>query len=291
MRFFLSVLGCGLVWAGSCLAQVKVAVALDQEQYMPNESLVAIVRVTNLSGQKLQLGKDAGWLKFFIEAQDGEVVAKMAEVPVRGEFLLESSQVATKRVDLVPYYDLSIARRYRVSAVVKVAQWDQEFASEPKEFDIIHGTKFWEQEFGVPNSAAGANGRPEMRKYIVSEATYLKRLRLYVRVTDPTETRVFRVLPISSMVSFSRPEVQVDRLSNLHVLHQTGARAFSYCVVNPDGDVITRETHEYTNTRPTLRVGQDGKISVSGGERRVTQADIPPPNASRPAGNVNPAKP
>lgn len=291
MRFFLSVLGCGLVSAGSCLAQVKVAVTLDQEQYMPNETLTAIVRVTNLSGQKLELGKDADWLRFFIEAQDGVVVAKMAEVPVRGEFALESSQVATKRVDLAPYYDLSTPRRYRVSAVIRVAQWDQEFASEPKEFDIIRGTKFWEQEFGVPNSAAGANGRPEMRKYIVSEATYLKQLRLYVRVTDSTETRVFRVLPVSSMVSFSRPEVQVDRFSNLHVLHQTGARAFSYCVVNPDGDVVTRQTHQYTNTRPTLSVGPDGKISVSGGERHVTQADIPSPEGSRPVKDANPAKP
>jgi hypothetical protein len=120
-----------------------------------------------------------------------------------------------------------------------------------------------------------------MRKYALSEATYLTQFKLYVRVTDLPETHVFRVTPIAPMVSFSRPEAQVDRFSNLHVLHQTGAHVFSYCVVDPEGQIILRQMYDYTDTRPTLRVNPEGKIFVSGGARRVTRADIPP--ADRPA--------
>jgi hypothetical protein len=67
----------------------------------------------------------------------------------------------------------------------------------------------------------------------------------------------------------------VDRLSNLHVLSQIGARSFSYSVINPNGEVIARQTHDYTKKRPVLRANADGKISVVGGVRRMTANDLP----------------
>jgi hypothetical protein len=48
-------------------------------------------------------------------------------------------------------------------------------------------------------------------------------------------------------------------------------------VFSPDGDLLIRQTHDYTDTRPTLKFGMDSKIVVVGGERRVTAADVPPP--------------
>jgi hypothetical protein len=70
--------------------------------------------------------------------------------------------------------------------------------------------------------------------------------------------------------------VRIDSFSNLHVLNQTGARAFSYYVVNPDGQMIYRQTYEYTGTRPKLTNGVEGRVVVVGGVRRVAETDIPP---------------
>jgi hypothetical protein len=96
-----------------------------------------------------------------------------------------------------------------------------------------------------------------------------------LRLTDSTGTDVLRVFPIAPMVSFSKPEAQVDRLSNLHVLHQIGAHSFNYSVINPDGETIVRQVHDYTATRPVLRANAEGKISVVGGIRKPTRDDIP----------------
>jgi hypothetical protein len=73
-------------------AQVTVEVTMAQEQFLPGEALPVAVKITNRSGQLLHLGTEANWLTFSVESADGFVVIKNSEVPVLGEFELESSQ-------------------------------------------------------------------------------------------------------------------------------------------------------------------------------------------------------
>lgn len=272
MRFFLSTLGFVLAMGLRSAAQVSVEVLLDQDQFLRDESLPIKVLISNRSGQVLHLGAEKNWLTFSIENRDGSAVAREGDVPVEGEFSLESALKATRRVDLMPYYNLDTPGRYRVSAIVRIKQWNEEITSKPKDFDIVRGVKLWEQDFGVP----AAGGAPEARKYALQQATFLKQLRLYVRITDLSEKQVFRVVSVGSTVSFSRPEHEVDRESNLHVLFQTGARAFQYCVVTPGGEILQRQTHDYAPSRPVLRSDEDGRIHVTGGARRITPNDLPP---------------
>jgi hypothetical protein len=252
-------------------AQVTVEVTLPQGQFLPGESLLAAVRITNRSGQKLHLGADQDWLRFDVESREGSVVAKLSDPHVIGEFDLDSLKTATKRVDLAPHFNMIQLGRYSITATVKIKSWDRELASTPKPFDIIHGAKLWEQEFGVPVRAETTSGTPEVRKYILEQANYLKgQLRMYLRVTDGTGARNFRVVPIGQMVSFSRPEAQLDKSNNLHVLYANGPRSFSYFSFNPEGEVTARDIYEFAAaSRPRLRVNAEGKISVAGGLRRV----------------------
>ena len=67
-------------------AQVTVELTLEQDQFLPAESLPLAVRITNRSGQNLRLGRGEDWLTFSVEAREGEVVPKLGEVPV-GESL------------------------------------------------------------------------------------------------------------------------------------------------------------------------------------------------------------
>jgi hypothetical protein len=253
-------------------AQVSLDVLLDQEQYLRDESLPVKVRLTNLSGQTLHLGKEEDWLTFSIESKDGFVVRRLAQPPVAGEFELESSLSATKRVDVMPCFGLSRPGRYTVTASVRIRQWNQEWVTHPRSFDIIAGTTLWEREFGVP----ATNALPEVRKYSLVQAQALRQMRLYVRTTDPAEAKVFAVIPIGPLVSFSKPESQLDKTSRLHVLFQTGPRSFKYSIVSPDGELVVRQTYDYTGgSRPILRAGSEGQILVTGGVRRMTSADLP----------------
>jgi hypothetical protein len=272
MKLFLALLLTTLVGFRAA-AQMSVELALDQDQFLPNESVRVAVKITNRSGQPVQLGADANWLTFSVESEDGFVVVKNAEVPVVGEFDLESSQMATKRVDLQPYFAMGRQGRYKVIATVHVPQWSLTLTSPPKSFDVVNGAELWSQEFGV---MAATNAMPEARKYTLVEANYLReQLRLYVQVSDRDSAQVFKVAPLGPLVSFSSPEAQVDRVSQLHVLWQTGAQTFSYTIVSPDGSVQSRDTYSNFNSRPRLTVDANGQVVVFGGVRRAKPSDLP----------------
>src|SRR6266542_1288348 len=260
-------------------AQISVEIVLDQDQYLRDEPLPVKVRVTNHSGQALQLGKDNDWLAFAVESLEGAVVSKLADVPVTGEFSLESARMATRQVDLTPCFDLSQVGRYTVTATMRIKEWNEEVSSKPKGFEIVRGTKLWQQDFGVPASDAA----PEVRRYTLQQASYRKQLKIYLRLTDRSENRVFRVFPLGPLVSFSQPEAQLDKASTLHVLFQTGARSFLFHVINPEGELVLRQTYEYTETRPRLRSNGEGNIYVAGGVRRLTASDLPMSLTSHPA--------
>src|SRR5437588_8872848 len=123
--------------------QVTVEVTQPQDQFLPGEAMPTAVRVKNLSGQALHLGEAPDWLTFTLEPVDGGVVVQNADVPVVGEFDLPSSKVATKRLDLAPYFSMTKPGRYRIIATVKVKNWDRELKSDPLRFNIIHGAVVW----------------------------------------------------------------------------------------------------------------------------------------------------
>jgi hypothetical protein len=269
----------GLLVASTALvsAQVTVEVSFPQEQFLAGEALPTTVKIKNLSGQTLHLGNQPDWLTFSVESAEGFIVIKTGEVPVLGEFDLESSEVATKRVDLAPYFVISKQGRYSVTATVRIRDWRQEIESKPKKFEVIEGAKLWTQDFGLPIPPGATNAVPEVRTYTLEQANYLRsELRLYLRLTNPARDRIYKVVAIGPMVSFGQPEAQIDKLSKLHLLYQNGARSFEYSVFNTDGEWVLRQTYYYSGSRPRLKADDDGGISVQGGQRRPSSTDIPP---------------
>jgi hypothetical protein len=287
MKRYLSIAACCFALAPWVFAQVSVDLALEQEQFLPGEAIPIGVRITNYSGQTIHLGRDENWLAFSIERPDGSIVPMRGKTPVQGEFAVPSSSVATKRIDIAPYFELSQPGSYRVTATVELKDWSKLLASKPASFDIISGTTLWQQDVGLPHPPGQP---PAVRQYALQQAINLKQMKLYVRVSDQSGSRVFRVFPIGPLISFSKPECQIDRTSNLHVLYQTGAKSFNYSVVNPNGVLLVRQTYEYTDTRPILKVDEMGRIYVSGGARRVASDDLPA-SVDTPNHDAQPPKP
>lgn len=283
MKSFIPILGL-LLSLMPLSAQVTVEVTFEQEQFLAGETLQASVKIRNRSGQTLHMGRDADWLTFSMESRDGHVVAKSGEVPVLGEFTLGTSRVATRKVELSPYFSLTQPGRYTVMATVRIKEWDGQVSSPAKPFDIITGAKLWSQEFGVPRAGGASNRPPDIRRYSLVQANYLKKqLWLYLRLTDESESRIIKVAPIGPLIGFSRPETQVDQFSRLHVLYQDGAHSFNYTVINPEGEIVVRQMHEYLGSRPRLQAADDGTIVVAGGVRRVTSNDLPAPKKNEDA--------
>ena len=274
MKTFLLVLVLAVLTSFRAAAQVSVEITMDQEQFLPSEAVPVAVKITNRSGQQLHLGTTADWLTFSVESTDGFIVIKNAEVPVTGEFDLESSQIGIiKRVDLQPYFQMGRHGRYKVIATLRIKDWSASVNSAPKTFDVVNGAKLWSQDFGVPGVT---NSQPEVRKFTLEEANYLRsQLRLYVRVSDQSESQVFKVTTLGQMVSFSDPDAKVDRTSQLHVLWQAGAQVFNYALINANGEVVRQAVYNNAGSRPRLVVNEQGKVSVAGGTRRMKPEDLP----------------
>ena len=269
--------------------EVKVQVLLDQTDFIVGESIPVAVRVINHSGETIHFGNE-DWVSYSVEALDGYVPIKTGEGPIAHGFDVETSKMATQHSDLQPYFSVTKGGRYKVTATVRIKDWNKEFTSEPQTFDIIRGTKMWEQEFGVPQANPVSKEAPEARKYSLQRATYLKHVRLYLRVTDPSEAKVFKVISLGPIVSFANPRTQLDTKNNLHLLYEDGARSFSYVVTNPNGDLLVRQTYAYTETPPRLTLDDAGYVTVVGGMRRVTSNDLPTAQTETASHDVPPSK-
>ena len=259
-------------------AQVTVEVLMERTQFVPGETVPVSVRVINHSGQTLHFGPET-WLTFAVESPEGFVVEKLGDPVIAHDFDVASSDMATQHSELGPSFTMTRQGRYRVTATLRIKNWETEITSAPKDFSIIRGVKLWEQSFGVPEApTASSHGPPETRKYILQQATYLKSMSLYLRVTDESEARIFRVLRVGPVVSFSRLETRLDKDNNLHLLYEETARKFNYSVMNPDGDLVTRQTFDYVDAGPPrLQLDDGGKIVVAGGARHRDPSDVSPP--------------
>jgi len=267
------------VWLASAAVlsaqEVKVQVLLDdQNEFIVGEAIPVAARVINHSGQTIHFGSEP-WVSYSVEAMDSFVVVKTGEGPIAHNFDIETSKMATLHSDLEPYFSITHGGRYKVTATVRIKEWGLELTSEPAYFEIIRGTKIWEQEFGVPQAASAPKGPPEVRKYSLQRAAYLKHMRLYLRVSDPSEATIYKVIPVGTIVSFANPHAQLDAKNNLHLLYEDGARSFNYTVTNPDGEVLVRRTYFYSDTPPRLMPDDSGRITVVGGARRVSSSDLP----------------
>jgi hypothetical protein len=264
-----------LLPGAAAFAQVSVEVVMDQEYYLAHERCIAEVRITNFSGRPLPFSAEADWLDLAVESSDGYLVPKLAEIPAEEPFSVPSSARGKRRVDLAPCFDVHRPGRYQITAMVRLPGLSQEISSRPAFFHISNGVELWGQTFGVP---AESPGKPvEVRRYALLQTNDRKRLALYVRITDESELRVHRVFALGALLSFGRPDAQVDRTGRLHVLFQTGARQFGYFIIRHDGEMLVRQMYQISAGHPRLRLMEGGEITVMGGFRVKSSYDLPTP--------------
>ena len=272
MQKFLALFCALLASVTAVRAQVNVEIVLDDQQFLRGEPVTGRVKISNFSGQALRVGEDPDWLAFLVTGTDGKALRALEAMPSVKPFTIGSAQSVALRVDLAPYYDLQTAGRFGVSARLKFGQLEKEFTTEAGKFDIISGLKVWQTEVGVPGRTP-----PVVRKFALQQAAFFKETRLYARVTEADEANLVRVVALGALPSAGRPEAAVDNSSQMHVLFQAGQKNFTYALITPEGDLIVRQTHEITGTRPRLRAEDDGRIVVSGGARKISASDLPPP--------------
>ncbi len=271
---------------------LRLELTLDETLFLPGEELPLGVRISNLTGRPVTFGTTTNWLTFLVETKGGEIVNRFGPVPVQGEFTLESSKAGTKWWNLQPWFDFQQPGPYLVFAELRLPDWNQRLLSDPIGFTLQSSTKLWEMSFGVPPAPGELSSAPEIRRYALQSATRSKERKLYARVSDDSGTRIYKVVLLDRLLSFSNPQQQIDGLSRLHVLFQTGGSTYTYSVLDPEGTLLIRQRHEIVNgIRPRMLKNADGTIAVGGGRRLPALSDVPPYEAPprEPTTNTGPA--
>lgn len=264
---------------------VQFQMVIKQKRFLPGEAIEVEIALLNNSGAPLTFSPADGWLEFTVvnlikPTGEGTAMPPLKPVVVNETFTVKHTDSAKARVDLAPGFDLTRPGQYKVSASMIYEGALAPVSATPVVLSVVPGYKLMDDlVFGVPSSEPGTP--PDERKYSLQQLTMTEpvEMRLYVGVTDISETKVFRQVPLGRMVGHdNKPPTKLDRLSNLHILHVTDAQLFTHTVVSPRGDVLVRETYESAipKSRPSLKIDDEGVVLVSNGIRRARRDDISP---------------
>jgi len=263
---------------------VSAELSLEQNQLLPDEKMHLKLSIRNRSGQDLKLGTESDWISFTVLGEKNVVVRQLGadHVFIEGATNVPAGMSATREFNLTPYFDFRQPGSYTVRARIKIPQWGQEILVPPVAFTIIKGTRLGnlpdtDTEVGVPFLHGEPGRPPEVRRYFLERTDATAGMRLYVRLTDGTGAQTLRLVPIGPYFSYSQPDVKLDSFNDLHVLHQTGGKEFTYCVIDTLGQILERQTYQYIDRRPALLKDASGGVHVAGGERVISAGDLPPP--------------
>lgn len=282
----------GLVTVASPLiAQIEVELSFDSTVYLKYEPIMAHVKISNLAGYTIGLFNHNGkpWLSFYVSRTSGEQVDEMGV-----EYDLKQAQIAggdtlTMHVNLTPVYNIRAPGIYRVMVTVNSASHDKQFRTNVRQFDLTTGRDLWKgtislRSTNAPLVLATVSTNPpfvpppdeEVRSYVLVAKHLDRSERLYARIEEESKNTIHGMIGLGVLVGFGKPVAMVDRNGHLHVMHQVGSRAFAYAEISPDGKLIMQRTYSNMKSKPELRTGDDGMITVAGGEQTYPNPAILP---------------
>lgn len=248
--------------ATSVNAQVLVDLSIKRNLYIAYEPLLATVRITNLSGNRLLMADVEGkkWFGFHIETLDGRPIPPIDpdyEIP---PLQLGSGESISRTVNLTQLYPLSDFGSYRIRATVYAAELSGYFSSPPLTVEITEGRLLWEQTVGVPGEREVSSRTITLLSHRLPERTDL-----YLRIADRTSGIVYCTHRLGDFIANGKPDIVMDSQNTIHVLQNSAPREFVYSKVGLDGKILERISLQSPKDHPRLNRGPDGRVAVLGG--------------------------
>ena len=251
------------LFAVDAVAQVRVDISFKRKLYVMYEPLIAAVTVHNLSGRSLLLDNTAEhrWLSFNIEAADGRIVPPNNRDYSFPPAAIESGEKLPAAFNLTPLFPLQEFGLYRIRASVYVPEFGRFFSSPPLAVEITEGRPIWQEVVGVP----GGDGKPSLRTITLLSHKLSRSTRLYARIEDRENGRIYATHQLGPFLTFGRPDVILDARNEIHILQNSAPKQFLYTHLDLDGKVIDRQFYVEAGSRPRLAKQDGGTVVVSGG--------------------------
>lgn len=248
-------------------AQVRVELSFGQKDYLLYSAIEAKVKVTNGTGQPLDLArmsKGQAWIDFLIFQSDDLQVEHTNKAWNPPSMVLLPGEVKSMTINLLPYFHIRETGLYRVNACVRLA--GKEFVSRTARFAVSHGTLLWADRYTAPPRMGDKEHKPRPRLYELIRHRNGEKDELFVRVSDPEAIWVYGTIPMGPLIRDSEPSSRIDREGNLHVFFQAGSRIFHYCRVSAEARRLGIRYFSNVSGPPTLITDDKGDTEVIGGE-------------------------
>lgn len=243
-------------------AQVLVDLSIKRNLYIAYEPLLATIRITNLSGNRLLMADVEGkkWFGFHIETLDGRPIPPTNpdyEIP---PLQIGSGESISRTVNLTQLYPMSDFGSYRIRATVYAAELSGYFSSPPLTVEITEGRLLWEQTVGVPGDTGGSSRTITLLSHRLPERTDL-----YLRIADKNAGIVYCTHRLGDFIANGKPDIILDSQNTIHVVQNTAPREFVYSKVGLDGKILDRISFQAPKDHPHLNRATDGTVVVVGG--------------------------
>ena len=267
--------------ASQALGQLSVQVKPEKDTFLVYESIPLSVLIRNYSGRTIELSAEADkpWLSFVVADESGSMMAAIAAPRADEPLLIAPGQTVSRKIDLLPLYDIRARGGYRVQA--RVIGAGSSAISPPVALTVINGREIWSETVGLP---AKEGALDEYRTYALLARRSEKQDMLHASVRDDQHQTVYGVVSLGGFITLGDPEAHVDKEGHLHVLYQVGPRSFAYAHIDPDARVVDRAVYSDLLSKPRLIV-TEGAVAVRGGEKtyprseRIMSADDLKPSA------------
>jgi hypothetical protein len=255
---------CVLLFAAAASGQIQVDLKLKRLQYIAYEPVVATLAITNLAGRDIELhdGDGQSWLGFEITGNEDEPIAPLSSDSAQPPLKIQAGQRVTRQIDLAPLYPVHDFGAYHVRTHVYFADLGKFFYSGTRVFEVTDARPIWQETVGIPTGAAAAG---EARTYSLLTNRFPDHTSLYVRVQDKDTGIVYATYSLGRSIAFEQPQAEIDRASQLHVLHCAAPRAWSYSRIGLNGELLQHSSFMETKSRPRLVHSGNGEVAVRGG--------------------------
>jgi hypothetical protein len=145
----------------------------------------------------------------------------------------------------------------------------------PLKFQVVAGVKIAEMRRGVAPRQIGQP--PDLRTYTLRSTRVHGRTHLFLRVegTRGNEMRIYNVMDLGRKVPFGKPQMEMDPKGVTHVFFQFYAKNFRYYQVDPQGQLLVRQTYYFQQYPPALVRDDDGRVGITGAHRELMDDDFP----------------
>jgi hypothetical protein len=250
------------------LSHADIGVDMDaaRTEFLLYESIDVQVKVRNSSSQTLdtsKVGKNS-WLDITVVSSRDEDITRTSREWKPEPIIVPGGEIKSISVNLTPLYLIREPDEYKIYAHLYIG--DQEFVSRPLRIIVTKGQPVWLQRYTAAPDPSDPEKKPRSRIYSLLIHNTKDSQMIYVRIMDPTTSKVYCTTSLGSVVNYQDPNTRIDIKGDLHILHQSGTRIYTYSHLNPQGKMVKSRFFANLGSEPKMIASGKGETDVVGGE-------------------------